>query len=401
MATITARPTTIISYSSESAQQIAQGFTDGDTDKQVNVDSDSTATYCIVGGFDFSALPAGAIVTNIQVYVKMYASRSGTTKIFCVTGADSSGGYTDLGDGGIVVSQNTTMSSSKYVSGSFANAATAMSAEKLRNNQLQVRFHRTTVSGVTRSYDLYVQVTYTETFSITGVASPTAGGAVTGGGYFQSGQTAMLTATPNTGYKFKQWSDGNTSNPRTVTVSANATYTAQFEKLTYTVSVSASPTTGGTVSGGGTYIHGSTATLTATPNTGYKFAKWSDGNTNASRSVTVTSALSLTAQFELISVTISASVDPPEGGAVLGTGSYKYGDSYTLTAVPNDGYKFVRWSTWQTTPSITRTASLSDEEFTAYFEKEETSNIFIGTKRVSVYCGTKKVSVYCGTKKLS
>ena len=124
------------------------------------------------------------------------------------------------------------------------------------------------------------------------------GGTVTGGGSYENGTTATLTATANTGYKFKQWSDGNTQNPRSVTVTANATYTAQFEKLTYSVTASASPIEGGIINGTGIYSYGDTATLTAIPNDGYKFVQWSDGVTSASRSFTVTSASSFTAIFE-------------------------------------------------------------------------------------------------------
>ena len=54
-------------------------------------------------------------------------------------------------------------------------------------------------------------------------------GTVSGGGTYTSGQTATLTATPATGYHFVQWQDGNTANPRTITVIGNATYTATFE----------------------------------------------------------------------------------------------------------------------------------------------------------------------------
>ena len=39
-----------------------------------------------------------------------------------------------------------------------------------------------------------------------------------------------LTATADDGYEFKQWSDGNTDNPREVEVTKDATYTAVFEK---------------------------------------------------------------------------------------------------------------------------------------------------------------------------
>ncbi|MBQ7697358.1 MAG: hypothetical protein IJT35_02110 [Paludibacteraceae bacterium] len=55
-------------------------------------------------------------------------------------------------------------------------------------------------------------------------------GTVTGAGEYKSGTTATLTATAASGYTFSQWSDGNTDNPRQVIVTANATFTAVFEK---------------------------------------------------------------------------------------------------------------------------------------------------------------------------
>ena len=67
---------------------------------------------------------------------------------------------------------------------------------------------------------------------------------------------------------------------------------------TYTVSVSSNNTSMGTVSGGGTYEEGATATVTASPKSGYKFTKWSNGNTTNPYSFTVTSNVSLTAYFE-------------------------------------------------------------------------------------------------------
>ena len=54
-------------------------------------------------------------------------------------------------------------------------------------------------------------------------------GTVTGGGTYNEGTSVTLTATPATGYHFVKWQqDGNTQNPRTVTVTGNATYTAVF-----------------------------------------------------------------------------------------------------------------------------------------------------------------------------
>ncbi len=67
---------------------------------------------------------------------------------------------------------------------------------------------------------------------------------------------------------------------------------------TYTITTAVSPTGSGTVTGGGTYNKGSTATLKATPSAGYKFIKWNDGITVAERTVTVTSNVTYTAYFE-------------------------------------------------------------------------------------------------------
>ena len=65
----------------------------------------------------------------------------------------------------------------------------------------------------------------------------------------------------------------------------------------YTVAVSASPTNGGTVSGSGQYTSGQQATLSAVANSGYKFSQWNDGNTSATRSVTVVNNASFIATF--------------------------------------------------------------------------------------------------------
>ena len=54
-------------------------------------------------------------------------------------------------------------------------------------------------------------------------------GQVTGGGYFWHGDTAILTATPTENHRFIQWDDGDTSNPRTVVVTQDTSFTAHFE----------------------------------------------------------------------------------------------------------------------------------------------------------------------------
>ena len=122
-------------------------------------------------------------------------------------------------------------------------------------------------------------------------------GQVTGGGTYTDGSKVSLTATPNDGYVFTQWSDGNKDNPRKVTVTADAIYTAEFALQNYVVSATCAPQHG-QVTGGGTYPYGSKATLTATPNNGYEFKQWSDGSSANPYSFLVEKDMTIEALFE-------------------------------------------------------------------------------------------------------
>jgi hypothetical protein len=111
--------------------------------------------------------------------------------------------------------------------------------------------------------------------------------------------TAIIQAVPNQGYNFVQWNDGDTQNPRTITVTQDITYTAIFEINTYTVTVLANYAERGTVTGSGDYPQDSTATITATANTGYHFVEWHDGNTDNPREFTVPRDTTFTAIFDI------------------------------------------------------------------------------------------------------
>ena len=63
-----------------------------------------------------------------------------------------------------------------------------------------------------------------------------------------AGSSYTLTAQEDDCHHFVQWSDGNTSNPRTVTVTADATYTAVYDTEQFTVTVQAEDPTMGDVS---------------------------------------------------------------------------------------------------------------------------------------------------------
>ncbi len=66
----------------------------------------------------------------------------------------------------------------------------------------------------------------TKTYTIT--VTSAGNGSVAGGGVYSHGSVATLTATPEEGFVFDHWNDDNTDNPRYLTVTATATYTASF-----------------------------------------------------------------------------------------------------------------------------------------------------------------------------
>ena len=109
---------------------------------------------------------------------------------------------------------------------------------------------------------------------------------------------AVIAATPNADYIFTQWSDGNTDNPRTVTVTSDTLFTALFAPAMCQVQLGTNDPFMGSVTGGGEYAYGTSATLEAVPAEGYRFVQWSDGNTDNPRTVVVTDNMALTAEFE-------------------------------------------------------------------------------------------------------
>ena len=116
----------------------------------------------------------------------------------------------------------------------------------------------------------------------------------------------------------------------------------------YTLSVTAGE--GGTVSTtGGEYESGQTVSVTATPEGEYLFKDWSDGNTNATRTITVSSNSTLTANFEKKKYPLTVNIEGE--GEVLEeivnagrTTDYDSGTTVKLTAVPSEGWEFVGWT---------------------------------------------------------
>lgn len=80
------------------------------------------------------------------------------------------------------------------------------------------------------------------------------------------------------------------------------------------------------------------------------------------------------AQQQPVSYTIDVSADPIIGGSVSGCGVYNKNASVSVTAVPNSGYNFVRWTEGGvevSTSAAYQFAALANRSLSAVFEQED------------------------------
>ena len=231
-------------------------------------------------------------------------------------------------------------------------------------------------------------------YSLAFTITPTGAGTVSGGGTYDYGSSIKSTATPATGYNFTKWVDEegveSTTNPYPGwAITKNRTIQAVFTIKSYAINLAAqyrvaesgdftSGTTGGTVSGGGTFNHGTSVTAKATPATGYSFAGWYEGTSkvsdSASYTFTATRARSLTARFQRqwFTVTFTAGT----GGSVSPTTArVQYGGEASSTATASTGYTFSRWSNGTKTAKLTVTNVTANATYTA----EYTTNTYTVT----------------------
>ena len=160
--------------------------------------------------------------------------------------------------------------------------------------------------------------------------------------------TTDATTTSMSGYQYRcvvksASGVGVISNAATLTVNA---------PTTYTISADVDPVGAGTVSGGGKYTAGTSVTLTATNNPGYRFVGWVESGTTVSTNPNYTfvanSNRSLTAQFDRISsgggdsdptysITLPSRVT---GGELKLSRRYaEKGETVTISAIPDEGYE--------------------------------------------------------------
>ncbi|MCM1554731.1 MAG: hypothetical protein NC048_04480 [Bacteroides sp.] len=135
---------------------------------------------------------------------------------------------------------------------------------------------------------------------------------ITGDGTYEANENVTITAAPNAGYRFVNWTKGNnifsTEAVYTFAVTEDLELTANFEKRpdtgTFTVKLTPNNEAWGiaTQLGDGTYGKNDLVTIIATPQNGYRFVNWTKENgdvfsTNVIHAFAITEDLELTANF--------------------------------------------------------------------------------------------------------
>lgn len=141
-------------------------------------------------------------------------------------------------------------------------------------------------------------ITYTaefaaNTYTVSTKVNDDAMGYVSGAGPYLYTAEATLTATANPFYRFVQWSDGITDNPRVVMVEKDSLFTAEFEIETFNVVAASGEPDRGRVK----------VILVAEPIEGFEFSHWSDDNTDNPRAFYPDGNLEVYAYFKIASST--------------------------------------------------------------------------------------------------
>ena len=146
------------------------------------------------------------------------------------------------------------------------------------------------------------------------ISVPGGGGSVSKNpnqGTYLYGESVTLTANPSAGWYFDYWTGDLTgsTNPRSIIMDGDKSVTAVFTQYQYTLTISVSPVSTGSVvknPNQATYTYGTSVQLTANPIAGYEFAYWTGGLTGSSNpdTISMTSSKSVTAYFTKITYDI-------------------------------------------------------------------------------------------------
>jgi uncharacterized repeat protein (TIGR02543 family) len=260
--------------------------------------ADNTYTYTFAGWFDTSASSGGTqltTTTKVTSNKTWYARWTSTYKNYTVTW-DGNGG-----------TPSKSSSSFHYndALGTLPTATRTGYTFKGWSTSKTGTVNISTTTKVTANVTYYAVWTinsYTWTFDANGGTGDTTK-TLNYNATLSTLPTASRASTAANNYTFAGWFDtdastGGTQLTTSTKCTGNKTWYARWTASTRQYKLTVTAGTGGTVSGGGTYNYNASATLKATANSGYHFVKWSDGNTSATRTVTVTKDATYTATFE-------------------------------------------------------------------------------------------------------
>ena len=220
---------------------------------------------------------------------------------------------------------------------------------------------------------------FRKSFDVYGTYSPY--GSISGVGSYLYENYCTISANPNYGYHFTQWSDGVTDNPRTFTLTQDTSFTAEFAKNTYVISTESSNSEWGTTAGDKSALYLEDVEISAKANYGYHFVKWDDGNKQNPRVISVVEDKTYIATFAKNIYSIKQNA---EHGSISGPSQAEYLEEISLTAIADYGYHFTQWSDGVIDNPRTFTLT-QDTTFTAEFAKNkytittESSNLEWGT----------------------
>lgn len=192
-------------------------------------------------------------------------------------------------------------------------------------------------------------------FAVILSSSPAAGGTNVGSGAYTLGTAVTVAATPNTGYTFVNWTENgavvSTSSSYQFVIGANRTLIANYVAVPasqFALVLTSSPVTGGTTSGAGSYVAGTSVTINAAANTGHTFVNWTENGTVISTSASYTFVMSanrrLVANFAINTFTLTVNSANGTVARSINQATYNYGTIVTLTATANTGFTFTSWT---------------------------------------------------------
>lgn len=260
--------------------------------------ADNTYTYAFAGWFDTSASSGGTqltTATKVTSNKTWYARWTSTYKNYTVTWN---------GNGGTPSKSSSSFHYNDAL-GTLPTATRTGYTFKGWSTSKTGTVNVSTTTKVTANVTYYAVWTinsYTWTFDANGGTGDTTK-TLNYNATLSTLPTASRASTAANNYTFAGWFDtdastGGTQLTTSTKCTGNKTWYARWTASTRQYKLTVTAGTGGTVSGGGTYNYNASATLKATANSGYHFVKWSDGNTSATRTVTVTKDATYTATFE-------------------------------------------------------------------------------------------------------